>query len=780
MSNNIKLPTSGSTNWGAGLNSYLHNLSLRVDNLEKKYNDTTNSYAIESVGYAGSGVVGEFSATLISDTIHVNGNLYLSGPEPLFFNNFTESYDLSSILSQPGVDATKPLFLFLFYDNVKKEWILQANKEFNINYKYILIGLYYNDTFIKYYFSSGKTLMQHSYELEHVWADLDTNDVVLTINIGSNGMPVILNSSNGIRWDGAITLNCGGLQTDNMRIGDMVIEGKENIGTSPKKIITIVDTGHSVITPTLSSLVDTEDGKYFRILVDVFGTLIIQQSTDNYIFGKNNTINVQALYNAKFGNISSIWYAGLPVEIARFGYNKGEVVNFKYVQNNLNNGQMNFYFAKALEGTFLTQQRKNIWLTDDSQIYTDKILFRKNYNDPNYFKLDYKTGNGTITSAETGKCSFYAGTSSMNNFSEVADITGTFEYEKNTFFRNFSITLKENESFNMEFQWEVGEIATKVLNNNSEEWSGSHFTISMSMEQRIKITTSKPEDDTYSVTLIPQYYDYEDTTWKDAPSDVRNLMLVETLSGILLSIGITKTETRQNNIANLDFSTCLNSNNVLWEQTKSERNIILNSPYIALVTLGGMLKLDNDGVELGGPLSLQGTTSINSDLSLLKNNEFNLSSKIMQIKNGVIDLQNSKVKFSGTSVIDSSLSINGDISLNNGVIKVLSDSRFKENIHHNESDFLSVILNTPVVNYNYKNSNIKYIGLLAQDLSSSLEDDALFFVDTQPTEDCPNKLVIKETKLIYILWKALQTEVEERKKLERLIKEGMNYGSTSK
>ena len=41
-------------------------------------------------------------------------------------------------------------------------------------------------------------------------------------------------------------------------------------------------------------------------------------------------------------------------------------------------------------------------------------------------------------------------------------------------------------------------------------------------------------------------------------------------------------------------------------------------------------------------------------------------------------------------------------------------------------------------------------------------------------------IVIKETKLIYILWKALQTEVEERKKLERLIKEGMCYGSTSK
>ena len=248
-------------------------------------------------------------------------------------------------------------------------------------------------------------------------------------------MPVILNGSNGIQWNGAIILNCGGIQADNMRIGDEVVEGKENIGDKPKKLVTIVDnTNNGVITPTISSLVDTEDGKYFRILVDVFGTLIIQQSVDSYEFGDNNTANVQALYNAKFGNISSIWYAGLPVEIARFGYNKGDVANFQYVQNSLNNGQMDFYFAKAIEGTFLTQQRKNIWLTDDSQIYTDKILFRKNYNDTEYFKFDYKPGNGTITSQEHGVCSFHGdGTTHMSNFLEIVENEETFIMDRSTF-----------------------------------------------------------------------------------------------------------------------------------------------------------------------------------------------------------------------------------------------------------------------------------------------------------------------------------------------------------
>ena len=773
MSNNIKLPTSGSTNWGAGLNSYLQNLSLRVDNLEKKYNDDTNSYAMESVGYAGSGVVGEFSATLDSGIIKISGNLYLSGPEPLFFNNFTKSYNLSNVLSQPEVDATKPLFLFLFYDSVGKEWVLQANKEFNINYKYILIGLYYNNTFVKYYFSSGKTLMQHSYELEHIWADLDTNDVILTINIGSNGMPVIVNDQDGIEWDGGIILNCGGLQADNMRIGDEVIEGKVNIGKSPKKLVTIVDTNHGVITPTLSSLADTEKGKYFRILVDVFGTLIIQQSIDNYKFGDNNTANIQALYNAKFGNISSIWYAGLPVEIARFGYNKGDVANFKYVQNSLNNGQMNFYFAKAIEGTFLTQQRKNIWLTDDSQIYVDKVLFRKNYNDVNHFKLNYVPAttkliheSGSYQVTPEGECI-------ITDFSNVADDIVTTQFLNVPY--SWRVVLDDNELFSTTFFW----------GDEGASWtytgiSDSSFIIESNPNQAVKVVVQKSAENVYLTTLIPLHRQNFSDDWIEVDPSARDGYLDEVIVYLLLRVAINRSKTTEN-IVNFDFKTLMNSENVMWEQTTSERSLILNSPYVSLQNPGGTSLLLKDGeIQLKGPTSLHGKITIDNNLLLAKNNEFDLSSKTMKVKNGVIDLQDSKIKFTGSSVIDSGLSINGDVSLNSGTIRVLSDSRFKENIHHNESDFLSVVLNTPVVNYNYKNSNIKYIGLLAQDLSSSLADDALFFVDKQPTEDCPNKLVIKETKLIYILWKALQTEIEERKKLERLIKEGMNYGSTSK
>jgi hypothetical protein len=83
------------------------------------------------------------------------------------------------------------------------------------------------------------------------------------------------------------------------------------------------------------------------------------------------------------------------------------------------------------------------------------------------------------------------------------------------------------------------------------------------MEQRIRIVTSKPHDDTYSVKLTPQYFDFETMAWKDASDEVKNLSLVETLSGILLSIEITKTEIRQNNTINLDFSTCMNSDSVM-------------------------------------------------------------------------------------------------------------------------------------------------------------------------------------------------------------------------
>lgn len=772
MNNNIKLPTSGSTNWGAGLNSYLQNLSYRVDNLEKKYNDDTNLSKAESVGYAGSGVVGEFSATLASGNISVSGNLYLSGPEPLFFNNFSETYSLENVLSQPDVDATKPLFMFLFYDSVTKEWTLQASKEFNINYKYILIGLYYNDTFVKYYFSSGKTLMQHSYELEHVWADLDTGDTVLTINIGSNGMPTILNGDNGIEWDGQIILNCGGLQTDNMRIGDTVIEGKENIGKNPKKIVTIVDANFGTITPTLSSLTDTDGGKYFRILVDVFGTLIVQQSIDSYQFGNNNTANIQALYNAKFGNISSIWYAGLPVEIARFGYNKGDVVNFQYVQNSLNNSQMNFYFAKAIEGSFLTQQRKNIWLTDDSQIYVDKILFRKNYNDVNHFKLNYvptttklirESGSYQVTSE--GECI-------ITDFSNVADDIITTQFLNIPY--SWKIVLDNNELFSTQFFW--GDEGASWTYSGSGD---SSYIMQLNPNQGVKVVVQKSAENIYLTTLIPLYRENFSDDWIEVVPSARDGYLDEVIVYLLLRVVVNRSKTTEN-IVNFDFTTLVNSENVMWEQTKSERSLILNSPLVSLQTTGATLLLNDGKITLNGPITVNGEMSVKNNLLLLVNNDLNLNSKTMNVKNGVLNLNDSKIKFTGSSVIDSGLHINGDVVLNYGTVKVLSDSRFKENIRNNESDFLSVVVNTPIVNYNYKNSDIKYIGLLAQDLSSNLEDDALFFVDKQPTEDCPNKLVIKETKLIYILWKALQKEVEERKKLEALIKEGMYYGSTIK
>ena len=636
----------------------------------------------------------------------------------------------------------------------------------DINYKYILIGLYYNNTFVKYYFSSGKTLMQHSYELEHVWADLDINDVVLTINIGSNGMPVILNDQDGIEWDGGIILNCGGLQADNMRIGDEVIEGKVNIGKSPNKLVTIVDINYGIITPTLTSLIDSDGGKYFRILVDVFGTLIIQQSIDNYNFGSNNTANIQALYNAKFGNISSIWYAGLPVEIARFGYQKGEVVNFKYVQNSLNNSQMNFYFAKAIEGTFLTQQRKNIWLTDDSQIYVDKVLFRKNYNDVNHFKLNYVpattrliTESGSYQVTSEGECI-------TTDFSNVADDIITTPFLKIPY--SWKIVLDDNELFSIKFFW----------GDEGASWtctgvSDSSYIIELNPNQAVKAVLQKSAENVYLTTLIPLHRQNFSDDWIEVDPSARDGYLDEVIVYLLLRVAINRSKTTEN-IVNFDFTTLMNSKNVMWEQTKSERSLILNSPYVSLQTTGGTsLLLTNGEIQVTGPTMLNGKISINNDVLLLKNNEFNLNSKNMQIKNGVINLQDSKIKFAGSSVIDSDFSVNGDISLNNGTVKILSDSRFKENIHHNESDFLTVVLNTPVVNYNYKSSNIKYIGLLAQDLSYSLADDAFFFVDKQPTEDCPDKLVIKETKLIYILWKALQAEVAERKKLERLIKEGI-------
>lgn len=102
------------------------------------------------------------------------------------------------------------------------------------------------------------------------------------------------------------------------------------------------------------------------------------------------------------------------------------------------------------------------------------------------------------------------------------------------------------------------------------------------------------------------------------------------------------------------------------------------------------------------------------------------------------------------------------------VITFMSDARHKDNIAPTALKFTSVVNNTPIVEFNYKNSDIKHIGLISQDLEKAINSCySECFIQTVQEEEIKDCKRLKETKLVYILWKALQesnAEIQELKK----------------
>lgn len=90
-----------------------------------------------------------------------------------------------------------------------------------------------------------------------------------------------------------------------------------------------------------------------------------------------------------------------------------------------------------------------------------------------------------------------------------------------------------------------------------------------------------------------------------------------------------------------------------------------------------------------------------------------------------------------------------------------SDRRLKTNINAVESSVLPLIVSTPVYTFNYKkHPTIPVIGIMAQDvLDKNINDFNLV------KESSGGYYEIKESKMIYILWKAVQ---EQQKQIEAL------------
>ena len=105
-----------------------------------------------------------------------------------------------------------------------------------------------------------------------------------------------------------------------------------------------------------------------------------------------------------------------------------------------------------------------------------------------------------------------------------------------------------------------------------------------------------------------------------------------------------------------------------------------------------------------------------------------------------------------------------------GYFNATSDARAKENIRKADFSALSIINSLPVYNFNYKNSDKPSIGVIAQEAAGFNIDDFSLVENIEATGENNDYMSIKESKLIYVLWKAIQEQQEEIELLKQQLR----------
>lgn len=403
----FRLPSSGDSNWGQVLNAYIENLENKIKSLETKYVSLEQESAIKNIGYASSGIVGVANIDYDPDSkiVSFSGNVFISG-------DINTYYSLENIHTN-SLESLLPnysYYVFLKYvgEGQPFEILLQENN-FQANYTTILIGFIYKKvngdiSFIRYYHSSLKTLMETQYELNSRWADLEAHNSYFTITIGINEEGKSTDRVPTSLTCGDFDLYCSGLSENSISKFYTQNASTNSIVVKPQgKIIKLVDSldeenGRKLITNIRNSF-DTTKGNYYRILLDVFGNIIVQRAYTTEALQGDGLLREQHLLNTRFNNIMPEGLrANLWVEVARFGFNLVEITTGIYSQDPSNtSAEFNTFermtFVKSITNGLAAQQSPRIWVTKDSEIDLSKTSFKDSvYSNNPGFKLEYRSG----------------------------------------------------------------------------------------------------------------------------------------------------------------------------------------------------------------------------------------------------------------------------------------------------------------------------------------------------------------------------------------------------
>lgn len=217
-------------------------------------------------------------------------------------------------------------------------------------------------------------------------------------------------------------------------------------------------------------------------------------------------------------------------------------------------------------------------------------------------------------------------------------------------------------------------------------------------------------------------------------------------------------------IKKLDFfsagSISLNSDNTAWKFLgEADKNLEINSQ--AELNLYGTTKTYLQAGSDATSITLTSTTVDTTTTSIIthKAKEHNFSSGYVTIGNG-----------GNATKEDYSLYIQN--SCNALYFNATSDIRAKTKVQHASFKALNIVKSLPVYTFNYKETGSPAIGLIAQDAAKiSFGSDFSLVNNENASGENGDYMTIKESKLIYVLWKAIQEQQEQINYLTSLVKD---------
>lgn len=217
-------------------------------------------------------------------------------------------------------------------------------------------------------------------------------------------------------------------------------------------------------------------------------------------------------------------------------------------------------------------------------------------------------------------------------------------------------------------------------------------------------------------------------------------------------------------IKKLDFfsagSISLNSDKTAWKFLgEADKNLEINSQ--AELNLYGTTKTYLQAGSDATSITLTSTTVDTTTTSIIthKAKEHNFSSGYVTIGNG-----------GNATREDYSLYIQK--SCNALYFNATSDIRAKTKVQHASFKALNIVKSLPVYTFNYKETGSPSIGLIAQDAEKiSFGSDFSLVNNENASGENGDYMTIKESKLIYVLWKAIQEQQEQINYLTSLVKD---------